>query len=133
VSAAVRAQNKVTRARLTTAVSSTNKDRPNSAPSNERHHTYPSLRRICGYSTPSRGSRVSASTGAGRTGAGRGGFGGRRWPAGRPGEVRRLARFDGVDRFDFATGSGVQGRPGGGDPGDRRIPAQQLQRLEQRW
>src|SRR5829696_6275619 len=45
----------MTRAWLTTVVTSTKSERPKTTPSTERHHTYDSPRRICGYAAPSGG------------------------------------------------------------------------------
>ncbi len=59
------AQNSVTRAWLTTEVMSRKRARPTNTPSTERHQTYDSPRRICGYVAPSGGSAArSTSKGA---------------------------------------------------------------------
>ena len=60
----------VTRAWLTTVVTSRKSERPKTTPSTERHHTYDSPRRICGYAAPSGGSDAALDN------APQGGFGG---------------------------------------------------------
>src|SRR5688500_18062563 len=51
----------MTRAWLTTVVTSTKSEMPKITPNTERHHTYDSPRKICGYSAPSGGRAPSSA------------------------------------------------------------------------
>ena len=64
------AQKSVTKTWLTTVVTSRKSERPKTTPSTERHQTYVSPRRICGYEAPSGGRTPLSAIDAGEGAAG---------------------------------------------------------------
>ena len=149
----VQANNVTTR--LSRLVISKNIERPKRTPSADRHHTNSEVRSSCGYTAPSGGNRPGTLSVRGaksrascwrRSGAvdsataGEGGTCRSIEPARTAGlPDRRAAGALDPDRGPgFLDGSGMstfvgQDRLCSAQPRHRRVPAEQFQRLEQRW